>query len=232
MSPKYSFDKIKFATDPSTFEKALALYENGKVTQFEDGIGAYSAIVLGTKPYWVSIESRSYDEGNCDCYMAQHDFLCKHMVAVAIHAVMNGKPLTVEDKQLVYGPTCSHRLGTVSKGELSNAKKAATDALRYIRAYTGPSRRWFAYQGSLAEGRSRLSKIVSELPISRQTAQFLAHLLLRVDAKLLQGGVDDSDGTVGGFIEEAVCVLQEYTEHDPECIEAFGVLKDRETSFW
>jgi hypothetical protein len=68
--------------------------------------------------------------------------------------------------------------------------------------------------------------------VSKQTAEFLAQLLLRVDAKLLQGGVDDSDGTVGGFIEETVRVLQEYAEHDPECIEAFGVLKDRETSFW
>lgn len=31
--PDYDFNKIKFATDKPTFEKAVALYENGKVTQ-------------------------------------------------------------------------------------------------------------------------------------------------------------------------------------------------------
>lgn len=31
MQPKYDLDKIKFATDGSTFEKAVDLYESGKV---------------------------------------------------------------------------------------------------------------------------------------------------------------------------------------------------------
>jgi uncharacterized Zn finger protein len=123
-------DKIKFSTDPGTFARAVGLYEGGKVTQFKDEFGAYSAVVLGTKPYWVSIQARSFDRGHCDCYMSQHDFLCKHMVAVAIHAAMDGKPLSIEEKEIVSGPTCSHRLGTLGKEELSNAKKAATGALR------------------------------------------------------------------------------------------------------
>jgi len=53
MRPAYDIDKIKFPTDPATFEKAVGLYENGKVTQFKEGIGAYSAVVIGTKPYRV-----------------------------------------------------------------------------------------------------------------------------------------------------------------------------------
>ena len=54
--PDYDLNKIKFATDGPTFEKAVALYESGKVTQFEEGIRSYCAIVIGTKPYRVSVE--------------------------------------------------------------------------------------------------------------------------------------------------------------------------------
>jgi hypothetical protein len=43
MPPKYDIDKIKFATDAPTFKKAVELYESGKVTNFEEGISAYSA---------------------------------------------------------------------------------------------------------------------------------------------------------------------------------------------
>jgi len=56
-------------------------------------------------------------------------------------------------------------------------------------------------------------------------------LLLRLDKKLCTGGVDDSDGEVGGFIEGAVVVLQEFVKLNPKCIKAFGKLKDKETCF-
>lgn len=231
MQPTYDLDKIKFATDEPTFEKAVGLYESGKVTQFEEGIGAYSAIVLGTKPYRVSVEARRYDFGHCDCYLGQNDTLCKHMVAVAIYAVTGGKPLSNEDKQLVTGPTCSGRRGVLSKEELSVFKKAITAAMRYIKPYNGPSRIWFAYQNSLQEGCNRLSVLVSELPVGEGTARLLVDMLLRLDKKLTTGGVDDSEGTVGGFIEETVNVLKEYQKLDPACAKAFHELKGKETCF-
>lgn len=65
MPPKYDLDKIKFATDSSTFEKAVGLYEDAKVAHFEEGIAAYRAVVLGTKSYRVSVEARRYDYGHC-----------------------------------------------------------------------------------------------------------------------------------------------------------------------
>ena len=71
MQPKYDLDKIKFATDRPTFEKAVNLYEKGKVTQFKEGIGSYSAVVLGTKPYRVSVEARQYGLAVCECYLGQ-----------------------------------------------------------------------------------------------------------------------------------------------------------------
>lgn len=231
MQPTYDLDKIKFATDGPTFEKAVGLYESGKVTQFEEGIGAYSAVVQGSKPYRVSVEARRYDFGHCECYLGQNDTLCKHMVAVAIYAVTSGKPLSDEDKRLVTGPTCSGRLGILSKKDLSAFQKAITAYMRYIKPYSGPSRIWFSYQNSLQEGCNRLAKLVSDLPVSEQTATLLVNMLLRLDDKLCRGGVDDSDGTIGGFIEETVNVLKEYTRIDSSCKETFRLLEGRETCF-
>lgn len=229
--PSYDLDKIKFATDAPTFRKAVELYESGKVTQFKEGIGDYSAIVLGTKPYRVSVETRRYDCGHCECYLGQNGTLCKHMVAVAIRAVTGGKPLSDEDRKLITQPIRSGRKGTLSKKELTDVKKSISDSIRYIKPYIGPSRIWFAYQNSLSEGCNRLAKIVSELPVSRQTANLLVDVLLRLDKKLTYGGVDDSDGTVGGFIEETVKVLKEYAKLDPACAQEFHELKDKETCF-
>lgn len=103
--------------------------------------------------------------------------------------------------------------------------------MKYIKSYNGPSRIWFSYQGSLSEGCNRLSKIISGLPVSEQTARLLVDVLLRLDKKLGYSGVDDSDGTVGGFVEETVRVLEEYAKLDSSCINAFRGLRGRETSF-
>ena len=59
--PDFTLDKIKFATDGPTFEKAVVLYESGKVTKVEEGIRSYTGVVIGTKPYRVSVEARRYD---------------------------------------------------------------------------------------------------------------------------------------------------------------------------
>ncbi|MEK7516911.1 MAG: hypothetical protein AAB562_04940, partial [Patescibacteria group bacterium] len=214
-----------------TFEKAVDLYESGKVTKFKEDFGGFSAIVIGTKPYQVSVSVRQYDAGSCDCYLGQNDTLCKHMVAAAIRAVTAGNPLTDEDKQLITKPTCSGRLGTLSKDGFAVIKKAITGDMRYVKPYNGPSRIWFSYQNSLSEGCNRLAKLVSDLPVGEQTAKLLVDMLLRLDDKLCRSGVDDSDGTVGGFMEETVQVLKEYAKLDPSCVKTFHKLKDRETCF-
>ncbi|MCK5027710.1 MAG: hypothetical protein KAS07_04790 [Candidatus Pacebacteria bacterium] len=231
MFTTYNLDKIKFSTDEQTYERAVGLYEGGKVTNFKEELNGFFAIVLGTKPYKVYVDKRQHDRGDCECYLGQHDTLCKHMVAVAIYAVMDGKKLSKEEKELIGGPVCSSKLGELNKDELTKIKKVITLAIRYIKPYNGPSRIWFAYQNSLDEGCARLSVIVSELPVCEQTAKLLVDILLRLDKKLCRGGVDDSNGTVGGFIEEVVLVLKEYTKLDPMCIKAFKKLCDRETCF-
>ena len=231
MLPDYNLDKIKFATDQPTFERAIGLYESGKVTQFKKELNGYFATVLGTKPYKVYVDKKHYDIGDCECYLGQREVLCKHMVAVAIYACLNGKPLKDEDKEIVSSPECSGKLGELDKIELSVAKKAITLAMRYIKGYTGPSRTWFAYQGSLDEGCARLSKLVSELPVSEQTTKLLINMLLRIDKKLCTGGVDDSNGTVGGFMQETVGALKEYAELDPNCVKTFEKLCGQSTCF-
>jgi len=153
------------------------------------------------------------------------------MVAVAIYAIMDGKKLSQEDKKFVSSPVCSGKLGELNKEELTKTKKAIASAMRYIKAYNGHSKTWFAYQNSLDEGCARLSKLVSELVVSEQTAKLLIDILLRLDKKLCTGGVDDSNGTVGGFIEETILALKEYTKLDIKCIKAFKKLYNQESCF-
>jgi len=231
INPQYNLDKIKFATDKSTYEKAVGLYDSGKVTEFETKFDGFSAIVLGSRPYRVFVESRYHDYGNCECYLGQNDALCKHMIAVAIYAVLDGKPLKQEDKEVAYSPKCSGKLGEISREQLEAIEKSFTISIKYIKPYRGSSKTWFAYQDSLSEGCNRLSTIISELPVSIKTTNLIVKLLLRLDKKLTSGGVDDSDGTVGGFIQEAVDVLIEYTKLKPTCVESFHLLLGRDTSF-
>jgi len=180
--------------------------------------------VLGTKPYRVSVSGRNYKHGHCTCYVGEKGTLCKHMVALALYAVMSGKPLGDKDKQLSQGIECSGRRGVLNKEELEALKKSITESMRYIKPYHGPSRTWFANQDSLREGCNRLSVIVSDLPVNEQAADILVKLLLRLDKKLRVGGVDDSNGIVGGFMSEVVQMLEEYAQIDPDCINAFESL--------
>lgn len=48
-------------------------------------------------------------------------------------------------------------------------------------------------------------------------------LLIRIDRKLCSG-VDDSNGTIGGFIQECVQVLEDYATIDRTCIDEFYAL--------
>jgi hypothetical protein len=153
------------------------------------------------------------------------------MVAVAIYAVKGGQPLSDEEKRHLTQPSCSGKLGTLNKEESAIIKRSITAAMRYIKPYNGPSRIWFSYQNSLSEGCNRLAKIVSDLPVNEQTSKLIVEILLRLDDKLCRGGVDDSDGNVGGFIEETVTMLNDFTKLDPNCTNAFHELKHRETCF-
>ena len=231
MTPQYDLKKIKFGIDKRTWEKAIILYENGKVKNFRDTGFTFTANVYGTHLYEVIVSPKNYGDGNCTCYLSENHTLCKHMIATAICALKKGNPLTVEEKMQHNEIKFSGKIRNVTPGQLNLPKAEISGAMRYIKAYDGPSRIWFAYQDSLREGRNRLASIFSSLPACCSTANLIIKTLLKLDRKLTTGGVDDSDGTVGGFIEEAVNLLIEFSKIDPESIKEFETLKGRKTCF-
>ena len=231
MDTRYTLDKIKFSIDEGTWVKAVGLYEGKKIKYFQDTGFTYVATVQGTHFYRVIVSKKRYTDGDCKCYLGQNDTLCKHMIAVAISGLKSGKALTEEEKTQHNEITFSGKTGEINQDELRLLKAEVSGAMRYIKAYTGPSRTWFAYQDSLVEGCNRLAAIFSKLPSSQQTADLVINTLLRLDKKLTTGGVDDSDGTVGGFIEESVDLLLSFAKIEPKCAESFRKLINIETCF-
>lgn len=229
--PDFTLEKIKFGTDEATFAKAVALYKTGKVSEVHEGTRSYSGVVLGTKPYKVSVESRNYKYASCDCYVGATGTLCKHMIALCLHAVKNGEPLTAQESEQITSPSSSGILRQPSTVEIGTFKKTITSALRYIKPYYGPSSTWNSNQESLEEGCNRLSAVATELPVHPDTTKLLVDLLLRLDKKLQTGGVDDSNGIVGGFMTQVVDVLKEYSLLDSDCIKEFAKLAKAETCF-
>jgi hypothetical protein len=192
MSPTYDLNKIKFATDEATFHRAVELYERRKVTRVEEAFGDFTAVVQGTQPYRVSVSGRNYRHGHCTCYIGEKGALCKHMVALALYAVLNGQPLSAEDKRQQDEVKASDRRDALSEDELVAVKASITEAMKYTKPYRGPSRTWFANQDSLQEGCNRLRAIISDLPVHPQTAVLLVNLLNRLEKKVSVNGVDDS----------------------------------------
>jgi len=231
MESKYNLDKIKFGIDSGTWEKAVVLYETGKVKNFQDTGFTYVADVLGTESYQVVVSKNKFTDGNCTCYLGQNDTLCKHMIAVAIYGLKSGQSLTEEEKTQHNIVKFSGKTGEITQDQLNLIKMEISRAMRFIKAYTGPSRIWFDYQDSLTEGCNRLSAVFSRLSANLDTANLVVNTLLKLDKKLQTGGVDDSDGTVGGFIEESVNLLLDFYKADPKCAKSFKKLEDIETCF-
>ncbi len=202
------------------------------MTRVEEAFGDFTAVVQGTQPYRVSISGRNYRHGHCTCYVGEKGTLCKHMVALALHAVLNGKPLSAEDKRQQDEVKASDRRETLSEDELVAVKASITEAMKYIKPYRGPSRTWFANQDSLQEGCNRLRAIISDLPVHPQTAALLVNLMNRLEKKLSVSGVDDSNGIVGSFVGELIGLLEEFGRIDPACIDAFEALCGNDAFGW
>ena len=231
MMPRYTLEEIKLGVDRATWQRAVGLYETGAVKEFQEMGRFYEARVQGGKLYQVVVDSQEFDKGDCSCYLGQRDILCKHMIAVAIYAIKRGKPLSAAEKNFIEGVTLSREQRSLTKPELIEVKLEIKRAMRDIRPYLGPSRIWFAYQNRLTRGCRRLCLILRHLPINLQTTKLIISVLLRLDRRLGRGGVDDSDGTVGGFIEEVARALAKRAKSQPEIIPAFKPLAKRETSF-
>ncbi len=90
MAPKYDLEKIKAGVDKKIWERGVGLYEQGKITEFEESHVGYTAAVLGSEPYDTAVSDRSCLQGDCSCFMGRTGVVCKHVVALAIYAVKRG----------------------------------------------------------------------------------------------------------------------------------------------
>lgn len=230
MSVNFDLRKIKFSTDPATFQRAIELYQKGKVREVNVSFGEISATVLGTHPYDVFISEKNFKKGDCNCYIGDQGQLCKHMVALAVHAVKEGRPLTESDVQNEQGLKLNDKTNELNAAELTAVKREITEAMKLIKPYIGSSRVWFANQDSLQDGCNMLADIILNLPVNRTTADLLVKLLLRLDRKLMNG-VDDSNGIVGGFMTDLVNLLEQFSRQDTACVDAFKQLCGKETCF-
>jgi uncharacterized Zn finger protein len=93
MVPKYDLEKIKAGIEGKKWERATGLYESGKIAEFEESYLGYTASVLGAKPYDVAVSEIDFTQGDCSCFMGSNGAVCKHMVALAIYAVLRGAPI-------------------------------------------------------------------------------------------------------------------------------------------
>jgi len=230
-SPDFSLDDIKFFIDEPTFKRAVVLYKAGKVLHVKEGIRSYSGVVEGTKQYRVSVEARNFRYSHCECYLGERDILCKHSIALALYVVKDSAPLTQEDLKFYSLPVCSADTRGFAEGEKQQLQSSITKAKKYISPYSGPSSAWFHYQDRLSQGCARLSKALSLMPINTESTDMIIKLLISLDKKLCSDGVDDSNGVVGGFMEDAVAMLLDFTSCESNLALRFKKLEKISTCF-
>ncbi len=93
MVPKYDLEKIKAGVEEKKWQRAADLYSRGMVAEFEETPNGFTALVSGTHPYDVAVSETDFRQGDCSCFMGSNGTVCKHMLALAIHAVLRGAPI-------------------------------------------------------------------------------------------------------------------------------------------
>ncbi len=227
MKINYTLKTIRFSVCEDLFRKALRLYEKGMVTNFKEERQGFRATAQGSRRYKVAVSWRNYDLGSCNCRLGRDDIICEHMIATAIYALKKGDRLTVGERKPLSEMMCSGTRGVLTEEQLFSAKRKIDIAMRYIMPKSKNNYDWEKNQYSLEKGCYRLSHLISELPVSKQTSDLVVEILLRVDKKL-SVGVDDCNYTVRDFIDNTVGALIEYVAIDKNCINSFAKLPQKE----
>lgn len=201
--PKFGYSEVKYVDSEAVFKRALGLFKTGKVTNVADDAVGYGATIIGTKPYEVYIKDKNLDVGYCDCYLGQNDTYCKHMLALAIY-VLNQHKIIDKNGRAIGGNAVN----------AENAKVHIGKALRKVGSYDGPSNIWFSYQGKLDVASGMINDSLPCIEPTLENAKYLWTLVLRLSKKLATGGVDDSNGTIGGAIQAIVQKLADFAKND------------------
>ena len=213
--PEFTIFDIHIGVGDEEFKKGKKLFDRGKVNCLKSDFGGFNAIVSGTHDYVVFVSATNFDRGNCNCYVGQKEILCKHMIALAIASVAKYRP---EDSKVVDIPldqaVCSGEVRDITKDELSTIKKEIRSALIHIKSYSGPSKTWFAYQSSLLKGSRLMLYALSKLPVCKTSADVCINLIIKLDNKLANSGIDDSGGTIGDLVEQIMELLSMFRDEN------------------
>lgn len=211
--PKYTLQDIQLSVGNTEFSKGLQLFRSDKVGVIQEIFSGFESTVSGTEKYIVVVDSNHFDKSECNCYLGQKNYLCKHVLALAIAVVHKYRP---QDMAIIDHPldqaVCSGNIGDISEQELSEIENEIKVGLGYIKSWSGPSKRWFEYQDNLSKGSRIILLVLSKLPICEKSVVICISLLKKLDKKLL-GSVDDSDGTIGNLMEEIIellCMLNNF----------------------
>lgn len=160
------------------------------------------------------------------------------MLALAIALVYKYRPSDVEAiKQPLDQAVCSEEIRDITKDEIINIKAEISKGVSLIKSYDGPSSKWFQYQDSLIKGSRLVLLALSKLPVCEKLSMICIDVLKRLDKRLLNGGIDDSDGTVGDLMSQIVEVLNMFADSDNKLREYIkvklpkGEVFDWETGF-
>ncbi len=230
----FTLKDLAMENDESTYQKAFLLYKANSIKGYKEDDYSISAKVQGTKTYETHIKKTDYEKGNCTCYMGQNNYICKHMLALAIYHILKHDPNQKIEETIINTEEAInvvHQIRELSEEDKLLWKDSIKKAFTYIKGYTGTSKTWFAYQNKLDAGARTIRHAASILPLCHQSAILLISLALRLDKKLSTGGIDDSNGTIGISIEYIVETLINFTWEDKTISKEFKKLNDQNTCF-
>ena len=215
--PKFSYMDIKSTVSPATFQKAKNLFESGAVKNFETrGRGYTAQVVSGSNKYRVSLSRSDVMNADCNCYAGENGYICKHVLAVGLKA-LDYFLLPAED--------------LLAPKNLSEVKQLVNLGMRKIKAYVGPSKYWDKYVHSLDTGAMIIVESIQNLEATKENVKYLWQLVLRLSKKLSQGGVDDSDGIVGGCVDKIIRKIIDMVRKNKELIKLLHSFTDDYTGF-
>jgi hypothetical protein len=208
LTPSYNISDIRLSISDREYRKWLDLYDSSKVSDIQEDPDEWTATVHGTQLYSVSVGARHWDQGSCSCYIGQRDEVCKHLIALAVAVTKAyGKWEDTYEGMELDTAYCSGDIREMTSDESTTIKSSIREAMKLIRSYNGPSSIWFTYQNHLQQWSRMLLLVLSDLPICHASVDICLSTLSKLDKKLCEWWVDDSDGVVWDVMGQMIDIL-------------------------